>query len=125
MENDKYKKQVAHNFKFYMFENKMKYQELSRKIGVDASILSRLAHAKRMPSLSIFKKIAKGLGISVSDLDPELGDVPESKGSVEFSVDKQMLNDAYDDLSAPAKLELQRLLREVQLKDKLKDSQTG
>ncbi len=116
---------LADNIKRHRKLNILTVKEASKKLDIPIAAWYFYESGERSPTLEILKKIAKGLGVSVSDLDPELGDVPENKGSFEFSVDKQMLNDAYDDLSAPAKLELQRLLREVQLKDKLKDSQTG
>lgn len=62
---------IGTRLKYYRLQLQKTQQELADQCGITKSFLSKIEHAKAIPSLGTLSKLAEGLNISVSDLVSE------------------------------------------------------
>lgn len=62
---------IGTRLKYYRIQLQKTQQELANQCGITKSFLSKIEHAKAIPSLGTLSKLAEGLNISVSDLVSE------------------------------------------------------
>ncbi len=61
-------KKLGNNIKRVRLEKGMSQGDICRKLGVDRSYISNVESGKKNPTLSTITKLAKALGVSISEL---------------------------------------------------------
>mgnify|MGYP002863846415 CR=1 FL=1 len=68
-------KKLGHRLRFYRTQKNLTQEALALMCDIDRTYIGRIEKSKRNPSFLILLKIAKGLGIKISelvDIDSEL-----------------------------------------------------
>lgn len=77
---------------------------LAEKAGTSKQVLSRYENGERIPKISMVKKLADALGVSISELSGEVYNikatikVPEYRGGLADRLVEAVLNEADDEL---------------------------
>lgn len=85
-------------------ERKLSMDALAEKAGTSKQVLSRYENGERVPKISMVKKLADALGVSVSELSGEVYNIkapikaPEYRSGLADRLVESALNDEDDEL---------------------------